>query len=80
MTKTVKKTQETDLDGPFVYPTGRTRITTSYSTFKEFQDHERTKGSTYLGSDVSYEGTQENPRIVYRAFEIIGKKKARRKS
>lgn len=79
MGKVVEKTQETELDGPFIVVTGRTRITTSYDTFKEFQNHEKTKGSTYLGSDTSYAGTQQNPKIVYRHFEVIGKKKVRRK-
>jgi hypothetical protein len=77
--KSVRKYPETELDGPFIINTGRTRIVTSYTTFEEMSKHKDTARCKYLGSDMATEGPVKSPYLVYRTFEVCGTAKRRKK-
>ena len=71
----VRKYPETELKGGSIKNTGKTRIVTSYTTWKESTAHKTPSGAKFLGTDVSVEGPKNKPVIVYRVFEVSDKPK-----
>ena len=65
----IRKYPDRKMEFPFK-PTGKTRIVTSYTTYKEQIAHKTPKRCKYLGIDMSVEGPKKKPIIVYRVFEV----------